>query len=142
MYSLDLKMVDPPGDPIPDKTFALLRDFLQPDSNLRLESVARSIEDFLPENAPLSTEVWDFGESCIEVAEQIPYYHPSQLKLTGLLEYLANSPKLGRAHNSKVGYFQVYRSLNMNLRLRFLGYTGPVCSIPASPRVTQGLAEW
>lgn len=106
MYSLDLKMEDPPGDAIPDQTFALLRDFLQPDSTLTLEFTARSIENLLPGKAPLSTEVWDFGESCIEVAEQIPYHHPSQLKLAELLEYLANSPKLGQAHTSKVSYIR------------------------------------
>lgn len=103
-YLLDLKLEDSPSGPIPDKYFELLRDYLQPDSTLTMESVARSLEDLLPENAPQSPEVFGFGETCIEVAEQIPYQHPSQLKFVGLLEYLANSPKLGRVHTSKVGY--------------------------------------
>jgi len=110
MYSLNLKMEDPPGDAIPDKTFALLRDFLEPHSTVTLEFTARSIEDLLPGKAPLSTEIWDFGESCIEVAEQIPYYHTSQLKLAGLLEYLASSPKLGQSHASKVNYLRNFNS--------------------------------
>lgn len=109
MYSLDLKTEDPPGFPISDKTFALLRDFLQPDSTLTLEFTARSIEDFLPAKALLSEEISDFGESCIEVAEQIPYHHMSQLKLAGLLEYLANSPKLGQQYDSKVNYIRHLR---------------------------------
>lgn len=109
MSSLDLKMEDPPGDPIPDKTFALLRDFVQPDSIMTLDFTAKSLEDLLPSNAPLSTEVWDFGESCIEVAEQIPYYHPSQLKLAGLLEYLGYSPKLGQAYPSNVSYRRPFK---------------------------------
>lgn len=91
MYSLDLKQEDPLGVPTTDKIFALLRDFLQPDSTLTLEFTATSIEDLLPAKAPLSEEIADFGDSCIEVAEQIPYLHTSQLKLAGLLEYLSNS---------------------------------------------------
>lgn len=97
-------MEDPPGDPVADKTFAFLRDYLQPDSTLTLEFTARSIEDLLPMKAPLSDEIWYFGELCIEVAEQIPYHHPSQFKLAGLLEYLANSPKLGQVYASKASH--------------------------------------
>ena len=108
MYSLELKMEEPSGDPSLDKTFALLRDFLQPESILTLEFTARSIEDLLPEKAPLSTEIWIFGETCVDIAEQIPYHHPSHLKLAALLEYLANSPKLGQVHTSKVGYLRYF----------------------------------
>lgn len=111
MYSLDLKTEDS-GWPIPDKIFSLLRDYLQPDSTMTLEFTARSLEDLIPVNSPLSTEVLDFGDSCIEVAEQIPYHHPSHLKLAGLLEYLANSPKLGQAYPSKVSlHSQIPKSL-------------------------------
>ena len=103
-HTLVLKMEAPPGDPIPDKIFSLLREFLQPQSRRTLESVARLIIETLPDKAPQSREVWAFGESCIEIAEQIPYSHPSQLKLAGLIEYLANSVKLGQVYPSMASF--------------------------------------
>jgi hypothetical protein len=85
-----------------DKVFIILRDFLQPDSTLSVESATQSILDLLPENAPLSDEIWSFGEVCFELAEQIPYYHPSQLKFARLLEYIGRSTKVNQRGTSKV----------------------------------------
>jgi len=87
MSSLDLKTEGPTGHTLSDNTFHLLRGFPQPDTALILESTAQSILDLLAEKDPQSTEIWSFGEICIELAEQIPYHHPSQLKLVALLEY-------------------------------------------------------
>lgn len=95
-------MEGPTGHTLTDKIFQLLRGFLQPDTNMTLQSTAQSILDLLPEKDPQSTEIWSFGEICIELAEQIPYYHPSQLKLAALLEYLGKSTKLGQTDTSKV----------------------------------------
>ena len=80
----------------------LLRDFVQPQSTLTIESTAETLEDSLLGDDPLSGQVYTFGENCIEIAEQIPYHHPSQHRLVALLEYLANSPKLGRADGIRV----------------------------------------
>ncbi|KAI9860061.1 MAG: hypothetical protein M1813_006409 [Trichoglossum hirsutum] len=93
-----------------DKIFIILRDFLQPDAALSLESTAKSILDLLPEEAPLSTEVWSFGELCFELAEQIPYYHPSQIKFARLLEYL------GRSTKGKAGFYIRYQRLGESMR--------------------------
>lgn len=84
-----------------DKLFVILRDFLQPDSTMPLKSAVDRIADLLPDNAPLSTEVWDLGTVCFEVAEQIPYHHPSMQKLARLLEALGQSTKVN-SHTSKV----------------------------------------
>ena len=80
---------------MPDQTFDLLQDFLQPDTTLTMETTAQSVLTILGEQVPHSDEVWSFGEMCIEVAEQIPYYHPSQLKLVDLLEHLGSFMRLG-----------------------------------------------
>jgi hypothetical protein len=77
-----------------DKVFTILRNFLQPNSLTSLKSAAQSILDLLPQNAQLSSEVGFFGELCIDLAEQVPYNHPSQLKFARLLQYLSRSPKL------------------------------------------------
>lgn len=101
MSSLDLKMVVPTSD-IMHKVFKILRVFLQPNTVVTQQSAANSILDLLPDKAPESTEVWEFGELCIELAEQIPYHHPSQLKLVGLLHYLGMSTKFGSMQTYKV----------------------------------------
>ncbi|CAD6574896.1 MAG: hypothetical protein ASARMPRED_006969 [Alectoria sarmentosa] len=101
MSSLDLK-IEVPTDILTHETFDILCEYLQPDTALTLASTTQSILDLLPEKAPHSTEVWSFGDTCIEVAEQIPYHHPSQLKLVGLLKYPGKSTKLGQISTSKV----------------------------------------
>lgn len=75
------------------KVAAILRDFLQPDTKLSLHEAAGSLLALIPDNASEHAEVCSFGEICVELAEQIPYHHPSQLKLTQLLHYLSMSPK-------------------------------------------------
>ena len=101
MSSLSLEIEDSSGHALTDKTYHILRDFLQQDSRLTIEDAAQAVLTLLPENAPLSTEVWEIGEICIELAKQVPYYHPSQLKLAELFEKLGKSTKFGSRHASK-----------------------------------------
>lgn len=105
MSTLDLK-IEGLKPPFEHTIFRLLRDYLQPDTTMTLESTARSILALLPDSAPHeaphSYDVYDFGGVCIELSEQIPYHHPSQLKLVGLLELLGQSTKLGQIHFSEV----------------------------------------
>lgn len=75
------------------KVFLILRDYLQPDSKTSLESAVQSILSLIPENASMSNEVCLVGEVCLELAEQIPYHHPSQLKLVRIVEELSRSAK-------------------------------------------------
>ncbi len=75
------------------KVASILRDFLQPDSKISLKSAAETLLALVPPNASGNAEVFSFGEICVELAEQIPYDHSSQLKLVQLLQYLARSPK-------------------------------------------------
>ncbi|KAI9847730.1 MAG: hypothetical protein M1837_001978 [Sclerophora amabilis] len=119
MASLDLKVEDASGDILTEKTFHLLRGFLQPDTSLTLDSTAQSILDLLSPYAPHSTEVWVFGETCIELAEQIPYYHPSQLKFAELLEYLGQSAVFGQidtATSPNKRKYHRYQRLGESLR--------------------------
>ena len=99
MSSLDLRLEDSENYPIQAKRlFSILYEYLQlkTTKTTTLQSTAASILTILPKKDPDSTEVWFFGELCIELAEQIPYYHPLQLKLIELLEYLKLSPQLCR----------------------------------------------
>ena len=95
MSFLDLQM-ELPTDAFELKLFPILRDYLQSNTAITLESTVNSILDLLPENSPNLTDVWSFGQICIELVEQIPYHHLSQLKLAGLLEYIGKSTKLGQ----------------------------------------------
>ena len=114
MSSLNLFMHDEkdqfPIDPYSLKTFAILRDYLEPDTQLKLESTASSILNLLPENDPHhGIEVGSFSGLCIEMAEQIPYHHPSQLKLVELLAYIGISEKLGRMSHSMIEVPRIIR---------------------------------
>ncbi|EFX01112.1 hypothetical protein CMQ_6054 [Grosmannia clavigera kw1407] len=55
--------------------------------------VVTSILELIPTDASEYGEVCGFGQICVELAEQIPYYHPSQLKLVKLLQELGQSSK-------------------------------------------------
>ena len=113
MSSLHLRLGDDEDPFAPGsyetKSFAILQDCLQPDTRLSQESTANSILDLLPENEPYPGNVWDFGGLCIELAEQIPYYHPSQLKLAELLRYIGMSTKLGKVTELEVEIPQMIR---------------------------------
>ncbi|KAI9749597.1 MAG: 1,3-beta-glucanosyltransferase gas1 [Chaenotheca gracillima] len=109
MAALDLTMEDVEDDIFTEKSFNLLHDFLQPTTTLTLESTADSILEVLSSCDPEGLEVWDFGETCIMLAEQIPYHHPSQLKLVRLLEYL------GKPNSLEHGVFR-YQRLGESLR--------------------------
>lgn len=81
---------------------AILRDFLQPDTKLTVLEAAKAILVLIPANASEYAEVCSFGEICVELAEQIPYHHPSQLKLAQLLHFLSTSPKFMYKFTSKL----------------------------------------
>lgn len=94
--------IDPKGAAIeaakkgfsPFKVFLVLRDFLQPDSTMSFKSATKAISDMLPENAPASDQTLGIASVCFELAEQIPYHHPSQQKLARLVEKLSQLSKL------------------------------------------------
>lgn len=99
MAALNLVMEEFSDDPkkakdVDQQAFTILRDFLQPDSKTSLNSASTSVLAFLPDKDPDGSSVSLFGEVCIELAEQIPYSHPSQLKLVRLLQELSTSPKV------------------------------------------------
>ncbi|KAL4916035.1 hypothetical protein BDW62DRAFT_203040 [Aspergillus aurantiobrunneus] len=58
-----------------------------------LHETVQSILALVPENAPGSTEVWSAGTVFIEVAGQIAFSRPSQLKLATLIEELSKADK-------------------------------------------------
>lgn len=113
MSTLDLIM-EGPLDPFSEKMFPILREFLQPDTAILLETTANKILDLLSEKSPNSTDVWAFGEICLELVEQIPYHHPSQLKLAGLLEHLRKSTKIGQIGILKVEVPQAFRDSDVD----------------------------
>lgn len=77
-----------------ESVFIILRDFLQPNTALSLELVVKSLSDLLPDNASESTEVYSFGAVCLDLAQQIPYHHPSHQKMARLLESMGSSTKV------------------------------------------------
>jgi hypothetical protein len=82
---LNLQLEEPGDDLLSDQAFDILRDTLQPDSESPLETAVQKIVALLPEGKPYSREVGVFLETCYEMADQIPYSHPSMTKLTNLV---------------------------------------------------------
>ena len=104
MAALKFEMEDIADHEVTEKTFHVLRDFLQPDSASTLESTARILLDLLPaEKTVGSDELMFLNNVCIEFAEQIPFSHPSQHKLAALMECLAGSTKLNVSHPTLYG---------------------------------------
>lgn len=101
MSELHLTLEDyPTGNPIEDKNFEMLRDYLQPDSIESAEAMSHKVLAFIPNEE--STEMQDFCSTSMMLAEQIPYNHQSQLKLIDLLERLGRSTKFIHISKSTV----------------------------------------
>ncbi|KJR86524.1 uncharacterized protein SPSK_02563 [Sporothrix schenckii 1099-18] len=80
------------------KIAAILCSYVQPDCALSEDVVANSILALIPEDATASRDVKSFVRICVDLAEQIPYHHPSQLKLARLLRVLGESPTFLSQH--------------------------------------------
>lgn len=76
------------------KLATTLNEFLQPQSEVSIHDAAQSILTHMPAGKPYSDEGFAFAALVVEVAEQIPYQHPSHARLVRLLKYLTKSPKL------------------------------------------------
>ncbi|KAL4806920.1 hypothetical protein BDV18DRAFT_138503 [Aspergillus unguis] len=96
--------------------FAILNDFLQPESTMSLDKTVQSILALLPEKAPGSTEIWSAGTVIVEVAGQIPYSHESQLKLASLVEKLSWADKFLQTRPSADGMRYKCVALAMEMR--------------------------
>lgn len=99
MSALDLVMAEFSDDPkkredVDQQAVAILRDFLQPDSKISVDSASPSILALLLDENLEGMAVWLLGELFIELAEQIPYFHLSQVTLIQLLQQMGPSPKV------------------------------------------------
>jgi hypothetical protein len=79
--------------------FKHLRDYMQPDTDITLWETIYAILRVLPD-APLSTEAYMTGLVILEVAEQIPWHHPSQRRLAQVVHVLTTSSKLSKGHET------------------------------------------
>ncbi|KAH8694029.1 hypothetical protein BGW36DRAFT_361851 [Talaromyces proteolyticus] len=64
------------------KIFLILRDFLQPGSTIKPDDAVSSALEVFPVGY---SDLRSLNTVCLELAEQIPYDHPSQLKLASFL---------------------------------------------------------
>ncbi|KFY13588.1 hypothetical protein V492_03150 [Pseudogymnoascus sp. VKM F-4246] len=77
-------------DPYDYKVFIVLKEFLQPNSEILLQEAAGRIIGIFPVGHLGMTAL---NTVCLECAEQIPYAHPSQLKLVRLLWIIGRKGK-------------------------------------------------
>lgn len=95
---LELQPIEPGDDPLGDQLFDILRDALQPDSRLSLESLVQHITELLPEGKPYSTEVGLSLETCYE----IPYSHATMVKIVTVIELVLNSTRFPKVDETDV----------------------------------------
>lgn len=76
-----------------DQQFDVLNEGLQPDTQTPIESVVSKISELLPEGGHYSG-TYLFFMVCFEVADQIPYNHPSMKKLAQIINLVLNSERL------------------------------------------------
>lgn len=74
-----------------EKVFAVLSDYLGPESPLPLDLAVESLLKLLPTDAPDSEEICRFGEDCFELAEMASYKSSAHSRLAQLLEALGLS---------------------------------------------------
>ncbi|KAI0815790.1 hypothetical protein GGR55DRAFT_630272 [Xylaria sp. FL0064] len=88
----------------------ILRSVLHPTDGVPFQIAANTIINILREDQrdpySLDQNCEDLGNQCLELAEQIPYNHPSHAKLARLLEYIESASGFGR-----VGLIAGYRQI-------------------------------
>jgi hypothetical protein len=82
------------NDPLFLPTFEILNKALQPDSGFSVEDAVSQLTALFSEGKPDSIEMGDFIGTCLEMAEAIPYTHPSMLKLVSILDLCLRSEQL------------------------------------------------
>lgn len=104
-YEFDEFSEGPPGQYSERKAFDILQKYLQPDAGPSVDRVAAMIVEMLPDKTEhyyRSGEAGKFGCMVYEMSQQIPYHHPSQVKLVRLVQCLARSTKLNSAETYNV----------------------------------------
>ncbi|KAI1351385.1 hypothetical protein F5Y01DRAFT_325360 [Xylaria sp. FL0043] len=96
----------------------ILRSVLKPTDGTPLRTAASTIINALREDQgdpySLVQNCEDLGNLCLELAEEIPYNHPSHAKLARLLEYIESASGFGRVgliagHRQIWDHFQLLR---------------------------------
>jgi hypothetical protein len=78
------------------KAFGILTRYLEPGSDLSDEQATELLYDILPspENKELSSQPAMLGCVRHDIAKQIPYHHPSQIRLLNLFKRLGKTDKM------------------------------------------------
>lgn len=94
--NLTIDDYDENSQEVDQRAFRILRDFLQPDSAMSLSTAYSSLLQILPdpEDDLKEEAIRDLADEFIDLASQIPYSHPAQMKLARTLQYMASSPKV------------------------------------------------
>lgn len=71
--------------------FIVVEKFLQPHSNISIEEAADSVIEIFPAG---HSDLTPINSVCLDLAEQIPYTHPSLVKLSRLLWMVGRNKRL------------------------------------------------
>jgi len=100
---LSLRLEEPGDDTLNDQVFGILQTTLQPDCPISLDTAVDQLVGLLPSGQTYTSEVTTFLCCCYEVAEQIPYSHPSMDRLVTIIYLSLNSATFTGGETSQVG---------------------------------------
>ena len=78
---------------------SILRRFLQPSRTKSVQQTVKSIIKLLPDDASASNELMSINPVILNLADQIPYHHPSHIKLARVVEEICRWDKFIKANN-------------------------------------------
>lgn len=99
------------------EVFLILQEFFQPNSKISPEEAVDRIIAIFPDGY---SDLRSINDVCLELAEQIPYHHPSQLKLVRLLWLIGRNETRIKNHSSQVSFgllVRIFKISNKNYRI-------------------------
>ncbi|KAJ8612788.1 hypothetical protein MRB53_037259 [Persea americana] len=106
--SLIIQQEEPGDDPVTDAIFEKLCKAVQPESTAEdLELAIPEIVSLIPEGSNYGVEMSAFIWCFVEVATQIPYTHPSMIKLATLLDRCLKSSHFDKGESEISRYQQL-----------------------------------
>lgn len=86
------------------KAFGILTRYLEPGSDLSDEQATELLYEILPspDDKKLSGQPDMLGCVLLDIAKQIPYHHPSQIRLLNIFKHLGKTDRMTLRHTNSV----------------------------------------
>lgn len=114
MASLNLTFDETDIDLTPDRNgysdlnaFRVLKRYLEPDGDLSMKQATKLLHEMLPSKEKKRGNIGQpdlFSIVFLDVAAQIPYHHPAQVRFVRLIKYLSASDRVNALASTEVNW--------------------------------------